>query len=223
MPRLKPIEPRVQHQQRISVHERLGPRDSITNIDSAITIKVNNGPRRNRYKNLKRLNNQNDGRTSVQQRLNKNFVNPGIAARNNIINSWKLEKAVNAISDDEQHPIVARDFLTALTMRLMTTNPHKVEQIESKYNMNVQKEISEIQVSRHKRRSCGCAFDLNVWQMFFGIRRASKCITSVPVQVWLAAMAPVWARRSKFHTTKPACLWINDSPNQTASRLHKNS
>lgn len=172
MPRLVPIKKRTQevklehapeHQQqpgRVPVRERLGRRDSITSIDSAITIQVNNSVKPNRKRrgnfNLKRLNTQNNGRTSVQHRLDKNFVNPAIVARNNFgvnaINSF-MESAMKTFGGAEQDVNLAQNsnFMAALATRMMSTiNQNKTGQTEQKYNMNVQKEISAIQVSRKR-------------------------------------------------------------------------
>lgn len=162
IPRLVPIKSRTNQQQRVSVHERLGRRDSITSVDSAITIQVNNGVQSHRKQpnNLKRLNNnnQNNGRISVQHRLNKNFVNPAIVARNNFsvnaINSF-MESAMKTFggADPDESIVQNGNFMAALASRMMTTiNKNKTEPGEHKYNMNVQKEISAIQVRERQTK-----------------------------------------------------------------------
>lgn len=157
MPRLVPIKSRPQQQQqqqRVSVHERLGRRDSVTSTGTdtdSIIVNVKNTVHKNRNRQfqLKRLNNHNNGRIGVQHRLQKDFVNPAIVARNNFsvnaINSF-MESAMKTFGggDDLGVNIQNSDLLATLATRMFQQK--KEESTEKKYNMNVQKEISAIQV-----------------------------------------------------------------------------
>lgn len=139
---------------RQSVHERLGNRNSDDTDHESINTKTLKPFQRNfRYGN-KRLNNR---RYSVQHRLNKNFVNPAIVARNNLsvnaINSF-MESAVNNMSNKSTGGncnllnVLASKMIDAIGIE---KDPKLGD--EPKYNMNVQKEISCMQV-----QFCGNAF-----------------------------------------------------------------
>lgn len=161
MPKLVPIKQQQSFKQRVSVHERLGQCNAIaTNRDDSgtMTFKVQPYRNRNNNRNLKRLNNGNHGRIGVQHRLNKNFVNPAIVARNNFtvnaINSF-MEGAMKTLGGFESEGNDT-NLISALATRMLTKIDQKGE--VEKYNMTVQKEISAIQVIH----TGFCIFETNV-------------------------------------------------------------
>lgn len=99
--------------------------------------------RRQRNNNNNRFNHYNNGnRISVQHRLNKNFVNPAIVARDNILaNSINtvMESAVRCMSRDNR-------WTENLFGKMGLLSEQGAAQPEKKYDMQVQREIHTLQV-----------------------------------------------------------------------------
>lgn len=211
-------------QPRVPVHERLGRRDSMSS-DAADSIIVNVTNRRPNNNMMKRLNyNRNynvgsiNGRSNIQHRLNKNFVNPAIVARNNFsinaINSF-MESAMKTFGGAQQDTGAVQNgnIMAALASRIMSSmaDPKKTDTIdEHKYDMQIQKEISSIQVLNHIRRLLAVEEKIHDFGFFYFLQnRRNRCILSVQGQLWSAAMDRALMNVSL--NMRPICRWINDS------------
>lgn len=127
MPKLVPFVPTNK-----SVKERLGSSRS-----------ASNGQIENRVMPVQTLVRPNfKAKNSIQKRLGKNFVNPAVAERNRI-----TVHALKSFASSAQKSLAAPDetngkfLLDAFTSALELAAPDK------KYDMRIQKEICEIQVS----------------------------------------------------------------------------
>lgn len=124
MPKLVPYEPKKMPKK--PIHERLGNRESICESIHTSRMKLF---RPNNFK----------AKHSVQSRLGKGWVNPAIRERGRIALHALTSFSKNMLaSDDVQGQMLLNEFTKAIQG---TAEPAK------KYDMNVQKEISSLQVS----------------------------------------------------------------------------
>lgn len=112
-------------------------------------------------------------RFSVHNRLNKNFVSPAVTARKNIvINALKsAESAVQALCDPSDSYYTGNEFLSLVA----NTN---IKQ-EPKYNMKIQKEISQLQVN-FKFSDWPCCIDTSKMHFFIIFQGKQLAFTRGP-------------------------------------------
>lgn len=131
MPKLVPFVPNTMPAKR-PIHRRLGDRsDSV--CESIHTSRLNLASKTN-FKSKNRV--------SVQNRLGKNWVNPAISERNRITMHTINEYARKSNNDDDAGKILLGAFARAIEREATTSKPP-----QQKYNMQLQKEISSLQVS----------------------------------------------------------------------------
>lgn len=135
MPKLEPyVQKKMPAKESKSVHDRLGVRSSVCESIHTSRMKLF-------QPNFKAKN-----RKSVQQRLGKNWVNPATAERNRIVihalNSGALNNMVTPVNKE------GSELLNAFAMAI-GRGIDQTENNRHKYNMALQKEISQIQVSKH--------------------------------------------------------------------------
>lgn len=142
MPKLVPCTVNKMPPKSKPIHERLGKRDSVCESIHTSQLKL--------FRPMKFK-----AKGSVQSRLGRNFVSPAVVERNRIavhaLNTYAKSAANNLMStDDVQGQIMINAFAQAI--RSESAPPKK-------YDMQVQKEISYLQVSffwyRHEIKSNG--------------------------------------------------------------------
>lgn len=151
LPKLVPIR-------KATVHDRIGFQTAASiagtgseSINSR-NLTTTRPYRKDRYR-VRRINDQ----QSVNYRLNKNFTNPAIVARNNFslnaINSF-MESAMKTLGQPNVDNHLSNDVLRAIATKILHTidSPNRTDEsvtsapVAPKYDIEVQKEISAIQV-----------------------------------------------------------------------------
>lgn len=134
MPQLKPIIKNENNQTKKPIHERLGDRGSV--YESVHTSQMN------LFKPQKKRQQK-----SVHNRLNKAFINPAVATRNKIAVNALTSFATNAaklLTDPTAS--CYDDFFGVFNQVNQINNSGPGPSDQQKYNMRIQKEISQIQV-----------------------------------------------------------------------------